>query len=432
MALVAGMMMMTGCETSYETPVISVNKTVIEAVASDATYYITVTSNNAWTVESLIPTWCEVSPASGAGDGTITVHVLENEDTNPRATSINITSGSASAQVTVNQATASTRSYISAIAPAHEYPITVGWDSIPDAQWTAEVTKGSDWCHLSSSSGYGYDTIVVSVEANLTTTPREAIIITQIGGLPQRQITVTQRPLPSANVTNIEMVSITGGSLTLDADTMIIIDSITRIDSVTVEVEYDTITFPSRSVPITGFQIGKYEVTEGLWKAVMESNPSYNVKGDNFPVENVSWDDIQMFLKVLNALTNRTYRLPTEAEWEYAAKGGQSYNYSGSNTVGDVAWYSENSDMEKHEVGKKTANALEIHDMSGNVWEWCSDDWYNSSTHPTTPPAGYVDGTYHVYRGGSWFGTESACEVSDRPGTQSTRRAEYLGFRLAL
>ncbi|GAP71859.1 hypothetical protein SAMD00024442_2_13 [Candidatus Symbiothrix dinenymphae] len=392
MALAAGMMMMTGCETSYETPVISVNKTVIEAVASGSTYYITVTSNNAWTVDNitLIPEWCVVDPTSGSGDGTIAVSVKKNEDTNPRATSINITSGSATAQVTVNQETASTRSYISAIAPAHEYPITVGWDSIPDAPWTAVVTEGGGWCHLSSTSGTGYDTIVVSVDENSTAAPRVAVIITKSRELPQRQITVTQRPLPTAMPPTFDMVD------------------------------------------VAAFKIGKYEVTEGLWKAVMESNPSQNVKGDNFPVENVSWDDIQMFLKVLNAKTGKAYRLPTEAEWEYAAKGGQNHKYSGSNTVGDVAWYSENSGMEKHEVGKKTANALGIHDMSGNVWEWCSDDWYNSSAHPTTPPAGYVNGTYHVYRGGSWFGAESACEVSDRPGTQSTRRAEYLGFRLAL
>ena len=191
---------------------------------------------------------------------------------------------------------------------------------------------------------------------------------------------------------------------------------------------------PTHSVTLSGYYIGKYEVTQELWKAVMGSNPSY-FKGDNLPVENVSWNDVQEFLRKLNAMTGKSYRLPTEAEWEFAARGGNSssgYKYSGSNSIGSVAWYWENSGSRTHAVGTKSPNELGIYDMSGNVWEWCQD-WYGSySSSWQRNPQGSNSGSYRVYRGGSWISNARSCRVSFRNRFTPDYRNYYLGFRLAL
>ncbi len=193
---------------------------------------------------------------------------------------------------------------------------------------------------------------------------------------------------------------------------------------------------PAHSVTLTNdYYMGKYEVTQKLWKAVMWSNPS-DFKGDDLPVEYVSWDDIQWFLKKLNQLTGKNFRLPTEAEWEYAARGGnksRGYKYSGSNNIDEVAWYDDNSGSKPHAVGTKQANELGIYDMSGNVDEWCQD-WYDSSYYsksPSTNPTGPSSGSDRVYRGGSWNSHASVCRVSFRSCTPDDRCC-LIGFRLAL
>ena len=144
---------------------------------------------------------------------------------------------------------------------------------------------------------------------------------------------------------------------------------------------------PTHSVTLSSYYICKYEVTQALWRAVMGSNPS-NFKGDNLPVESVSWNDCQTFINRLNSYTGRNFRLPTEAEWEFAARGGnysRHYKYSGSNYIGDVAWYHSNSGHRTHPVGTKQPNELGLYDMSGNVHEWCSDwDGYTVLTRKTT------------------------------------------------
>ena len=189
---------------------------------------------------------------------------------------------------------------------------------------------------------------------------------------------------------------------------------------------------PTHSVTVSDFYIGKYEVTQAQWKAVMGSNPS-RWKGDNLPVENVSWNDIQEFIQKLNAQTGKKFRLPTEAEWEYAARGGnqsKGYKYSGSNSIGDVAWYYDNSSSKTHPVGQKTPNELGIYDMSGNVWEWCGD-WYGSySSSSQTNPTGPSSGSFRVLRGGSWSYIAGSCRVSRRSYDPDYRSDNY-GFRLA-
>lgn len=191
---------------------------------------------------------------------------------------------------------------------------------------------------------------------------------------------------------------------------------------------------PVHSVTLDDFYIGKYEVTQEQWRAVMGSNPSHFI-GDNLPVENVSWDDVQEFIKKLNSITGNTYRLPTEAEWEYAARGGnkrKGYKYSGSNKIEDVAWFDENSGSKTHLVGTKRPNELGIYDMSGNVYEWCQD-WYGSySSSLQKNPQGPSSGSYRVLRGGSWRYEASYCFSVDRLFNYTDSRNVNVGFRLVL
>jgi len=220
---------------------------------------------------------------------------------------------------------------------------------------------------------------------------------------------------------------------------------------------------PVHSVTISDFYIGKYEVTQNQWVKVMGSNPS-SFKGGNLPVERVSWNDVQKFILRLNTMTGKKYRLPTEAEWEYAARGGvnsRGYKYSGSNNINYVAWYNVNSgdkvlkdglfeeyinkdDFDEYTkilvsnknktwaVGTKSPNELGIYDMNGNVHEWVSD-WYGSySSVAQINPKGPSAGSYRVGRGGSWYSDGGDCRVSDRGSYGPDDSHFIIGFRLAL
>ena len=191
---------------------------------------------------------------------------------------------------------------------------------------------------------------------------------------------------------------------------------------------------PVHSVTLSGYYIGKTEVTQALWKAVMGSNPS-SFKGDNLPVGLVSWNDCQEFIRKLNALTGHNFRLPTEAEWEFACRGGNNsrgYKYSGSNYIDNVAWYWDNSGKKTHPVATKLPNELGIYDMSGNVMEWCSD-WYGKySSGAQTNPKGPYDGSHRVRRGGSLGSDAMACRSSLRYACDPSASNFGLGLRLAL
>ncbi|MDR1169919.1 MAG: SUMF1/EgtB/PvdO family nonheme iron enzyme [Prevotellaceae bacterium] len=211
---------------------------------------------------------------------------------------------------------------------------------------------------------------------------------------------------------------------------------------------------PVREVTLGSFYIGKYEVTQMQWKTLMGSNPSYS-KGDSLPVENMYWRDVQKFIERLNAVTGRNYRLPTEAEWEYAARGGnqsKGYKYSGSNLAKDVAWFSEGK---TRPAGTKQPNELGIYDMSGNVYEWC-DDWFDtchdsaqnnlsgaSSELDTGDTVSLSDTLFmfvfcdrsfnyrHVIRGGSFSHGAYYCRVADRGNSPSHSCFINVGFRIA-
>ena len=191
---------------------------------------------------------------------------------------------------------------------------------------------------------------------------------------------------------------------------------------------------PVHYVTLSSYSIGKYEVTQEEWLAVMDVNPSY-VKGDKFPVEEVSWEECQLFIRKLNNMTGMHFRLPTEAEWEYAARGGnrsRGYKYAGSNDLTNVAWYDGNSGHKTHEVGRKRPNELGLYDMSGNVWEWCQDwqdDYVNDSQRNPTGPS---SGTDRIRRGGSWDSFARFCRSSCRDLYAPTFRSHNLGLRLAL
>jgi formylglycine-generating enzyme len=201
-------------------------------------------------------------------------------------------------------------------------------------------------------------------------------------------------------------------------------------------------------VKLDSFYIGKYPVTQALWKAVMKGeNPSHFI-GDNRPVESISWDDAQDFIRKLYGKTGVAYRLPTEAEWEYAAQGGKyweqfPFKYSGSDKLNEVGWYDENSHDETKPVGLKTPNLLGIYDMSGNVWEWCEDKYGSyedvikaSTKDPVTNaivnPTGVVEGSIRVLRGGSWFNSSEACRPTYRINDPPTNSRNDVGFRLVL
>ncbi len=192
---------------------------------------------------------------------------------------------------------------------------------------------------------------------------------------------------------------------------------------------------PVHQVTLSDFSIGKYEVTQAQWRAVMGSNPSEFAGCDQCPVEQVSWGEVQQFISVLNSKTGKRYRLPTEAEWEYAARGGsqsRGYTYSGSNDIGSVAWYTENSGGKTHSVGQKQHNELGLYDMTGNVWEWCSD-WYGPYTSASdVNPSGAYSGLYRVYRGGSWYDLPQNCRSAFRNSHSPGGRINGLGFRLVL
>ncbi|MDY4184659.1 MAG: SUMF1/EgtB/PvdO family nonheme iron enzyme [Sodaliphilus sp.] len=224
-----------------------------------------------------------------------------------------------------------------------------------------------------------------------------------------------------ANNVMFEMVRVEGGTFTMGA---------------TAEQASDAFSdeLPTHKVTLSPFLIGKYEVSQTLWLAVMGENPSVNT-GINLPVDNVTWNECQTFITKLNELTGKNFRLLTEAEWEYAARGGnksKGYKYSGSNNLGDVAWYIDNSNNTSHAMGTKAPNELGIYDMTGNVMEWVSD-WKGSySSGAQTNPTGPDSGTYRVNRGGSYGNVERLSRITNRNSIDPNMSSKTMGLRLCL
>lgn len=231
--------------------------------------------------------------------------------------------------------------------------------------------------------------------------------------------------IPGTNV-SFKMVAVEGGTFWMG--------------SADDDPDANTDEMPRHQVTLNSFAIGETEVTQALWESVMGNNPS-SFKGDNRPVECVSWDDCQEFIAKLNTLTDRHFRLPTEAEWEYAARGGRSshgYKYGGGNDIDAVAWYSDNaynsSERGTRPVAQKLPNELGLYDTSGNVREWCQD-YYKSNYYSNSPLVNpcNMEQTYdHISRGGSWGRSAEGCRVASRSGYADGERIHFLGLRLVL
>lgn len=232
------------------------------------------------------------------------------------------------------------------------------------------------------------------------------------------------------NGVSFNMVHVEHGSFMMGAEPSLFEDGAMPVHKVTILKDY---------------YIGETLVTQGLWKAVMDETPSHfykvrywhscGVEWEKLPVENVSWHDCQQFINKLHQLTGHQFRIPTESEWEFAARGGiksQGFEYAGSNDIYDVAWFRGNSKGETHPVAQLAPNELGIYDMSGNVFEWCYD-WYGDYCgHAQTDPTGLESGVYRVYRGGCWISDPVPCRSSCRKRNSPNSRKLNVGFRLAL
>lgn len=219
------------------------------------------------------------------------------------------------------------------------------------------------------------------------------------------------------------MIFIEGGTFTMGTDT----------------IDFDEIhsdQAPAHQVTLKSFYICKYEVTQKEWEAIMKKNPSeFALNGPNNPVENVSWDDCQEFIQKLNEITGMKFRLPTEAEWEFAARGGnksKGYRYSGNNDRYEVAILYRDYDQGTDNVGTLLENELGIYDMSGNVYELCQDFYGEYDAKPQTNPINTSKSVYHVARGGAWFSASYNCTVTNRIKMAKSERANGVGLRLAI
>lgn len=280
------------------------------------------------------------------------------------------------------------------------------------------------WISLSPSTGSsGSTTVTVVAEKNTGSTALLGTI-TLGGSSATVSIPVAQETASSTvsyntytvNGVSFKMIEVEGGTFTMGG-------TVFKDEA------------PAHSVTLDSYSIGETEVTQELWEAVMGNKSPSVFRGLKLPVDAVTWDECQEFINNLNALTGKTFRLPTEAEWEYAARGGnksKGYEYAGSNTVEDVAWYMDNSDNKTHNVATKAANELGLYDMSGNVVERCYD-WYGTySSEAQTNPTGPSTGETRVLRGGAYGAISTENRVSRRWHRSGDIHASDTGLRLAL
>jgi formylglycine-generating enzyme required for sulfatase activity len=224
---------------------------------------------------------------------------------------------------------------------------------------------------------------------------------------------VKQKPTLLSDPFNIEMVVVSGGRFQMGSNS----------------AESFPDERPVHLVTVGDFKLSKTEVTQEQWQAVMGNNPAFFKKSGKHPVENVSWNDVRTFIRKLNQVSGKKYRLPTEAEWEYAARGGDKADRYGN--IDAVAWYDRNSKQSTQQVAKKKANAYGLYDMLGNVWEWVGDLKDDYGTAARNNPTGPVDGAERAFRGGAWDCLSRGCRVSTRDWADPSVRRNVLGFRLA-
>lgn len=293
--------------------------------------------------------------------------------------------------------------------------------SIPvnsNTQWVFD--SQINWCEVDKDE----NNLLIIIKRNYIMDERNGIISVNAGDV-SFDITITQSGCQWFE--SFEMIDVEGGTFYMGA----------QKDDPT-ETNYDASAYqiesPVHQTSISSYAIGKFEVTQAQWNAAMGDNPS-NIQGENLPVENVTWEEVQAFTSILNEKSGLNYRLPTEAEWEFAAKGGnksEKFTYSGNSVLSACGWYYSNSEATTHEVGSKIPNELGIYDMSGNVREWCNDwfGYYSSSMEDN--PQGAYDGNMKVNRGGSWTTPAVNCRNTYRHTDYPYEKALDLGFRLVL
>lgn len=320
-------------------------------------------------------------------------------------------------------------------APAHK-PSKFMLKVLPDADCTifidgvskGKVQAGEIWGQLVAKGTYTVKAVgnnpsdVVSQQYTVQGTNVDPVLKLYLNDVINARLQKEDATLkdsdPAAAIKNIPMVLVPGGTFTMG--------------------DSRDFNSPPHKVTLSSFYIGKTEVTQAQWLAVMGDNPSYYKNGGSCPVESISWDAAQAFIVKLNQLSGKHYRLPTEAEWEYAARGGnksKGYTYSGSNKFGDIGWCHNNSEGDKtHAAGLKQPNELGLYDMTGNVSEWCQDfydvNYYRNS--PVNDPQGPATGSTRVRRGGNWFYDAKFCYVTNRDDTFQTSSDPALGIRLIL
>ena len=400
--------------------------------ATDSPKTLTVTSNTSWTVATN-EDWLIVSPKSGSNNGTVTVAAEQNTYPSQRQAIITFTNAGVSlhtvnviqqAGMTQSLNVSTTSMSFEAVESSKTFTIT------SNINWTV-VSSEPAWLKVLPTSGSNNSTVTVAVENNINISSRLATITVSGSGI-SRIIAVTQSG--AVTVDEPEMIFVHGGTFDMGC---------TWPQDPDCDAKNE---FPSHPVTLNDFYISKFVVTQALWFKVMGTtvsqqsekvNPKGTLRGegDDYPMYYVSWDEVQEFINRLNTATGKNYRLPTEAEWEYAARDGINSNnckWSGSNTIGEVAVYelSPNSNMQP--VGTKNPNELKIYDMSGNIWEWCNDRYgqlyYEKRERDN--PIGPLSGNHRVTRGGCWYSKAKDTRVSARSSQSQSARFNYIGFRL--
>jgi formylglycine-generating enzyme required for sulfatase activity len=424
---------------------LNLSTTSIPAIATASTYSVGVTSNIAWTAAVTPPsaTWCTPSVLSGIGDGTVktvVINVAANATASTRDATVTFTAGGVNQSITVRQSAAGATLSIS---PSEESVTFDKYGNRPNGAETAtfavttntggwNVVSSQTWCTAAKSA----NNLVISVSTNNSVLSRTATVTVTATNAASITINITQ-------ASGLEMVRVAGGTFTMGNTGWTHTPPWQALAGQIPQT-------PTHLVNLSSFSIGVSEVTQQQWLEVMGSWPgtapdAEHGVGNTYPAYNVSYTDALAFITKLNQMTGQTYRLPTEAEWEYAAREGSSgrgLEFSGANytNIGNVAWYTINSGNKTHEVRTRNGNQLGIYDMTGNLWEWCSDwfDVYTSSDqiNPQGPATANITPTSPYYmkkvrRGGSYDNTISESTVCYRLGEVISFRHPTIGFRVA-
>ena len=430
----SGMAFGTPSSVVVEADAITASQSSLSFTADGGSQSITVTSNFTWRIISS-PSWITISPTSGtSGSTSITINASKNSNTSVQSGTITLGNSSKTVSISVSQSAANVNYEISASSTSLSFTADGGSQTITITSnfspW--ETISKPSWITLSPSRGTnGSTSVTVTASKNTNASENTGTLILGNSSITSTSISIKQNAATSYSVSgntytingvSFNMIRVDGGTFNMGPGD----------DNTGDEDYYDST--PTHSVTLSSYSIGQTEVTQELWEAVMGNNPS-SIKGTKHPVESVSWNECQDFINAINLLTGWNFCLPTEAEWEFAARGGNKsngYRYAGSNYIDDVGWIGDNSGAQTHDVAKKKANELGIYDMCGNVYEWCQD-WYEKYSserqiNPTGPSSSNLN--CRIIRGGSWKYMD-CCRVWSRMWWIPSQHYDLVGFRLA-